>query len=105
MVTVFCFGLNSDIESSMDPQVPFIPSVEVLVKCLLLIAPAAVASSPASYSRLLFCSHHPCITSTTCPNGVWKVLVSLLSIFVVFVATVVFLYYVDSWNSVCRQFG
>ncbi|XP_073011814.1 protein ILITYHIA isoform X1 [Typha latifolia] len=62
----------SDMESTVDLQLPFVPSVEVLVKCLLLIAPAAIASSPVSYSRLIFCSHHPCIASSNRHNGVWK---------------------------------
>ncbi|XP_008796399.2 protein ILITYHIA [Phoenix dactylifera] len=62
----------SDSESSTDTQMPFIPSIEVLVKCLLLIAPAAVASSPGSYSRLIFCSHHPSIAGGSCSSGVWK---------------------------------
>ncbi|XP_073102669.1 protein ILITYHIA [Elaeis guineensis] len=62
----------SDAESSVDMQMPFIPSIEVLVKCLLLIAPAAVATRPGSYFRLIFCSHHPSIASASCSSGAWK---------------------------------
>ncbi|ONK79574.1 uncharacterized protein A4U43_C01F7760 [Asparagus officinalis] len=62
----------SDLENSLDPQMPFLPSTEVLVKTLLLIAPAAIASSPKTSSRLLFCSHHPCIINTYCSDAVWK---------------------------------
>ncbi|KAJ0966557.1 hypothetical protein J5N97_023474 [Dioscorea zingiberensis] len=62
----------SDMDSSFDAQVPFLPSTEVLVKCLLLIAPAALASSQSIYSRLIFCSHHPCLASTGCRGTVWK---------------------------------
>ncbi|KAJ8498675.1 hypothetical protein OPV22_009227 [Ensete ventricosum] len=62
----------NEVESWQDMQMPFLPSVEVLVKCLLLIAPAAVSSLPRSYSQLIFCSHHPCIASTGTSNEVWK---------------------------------
>ncbi|CAD5191281.1 unnamed protein product [Musa acuminata subsp. malaccensis] len=62
----------NEVESWQDMQMPFLPSVEVLVKCLLLIAPAAVSSSARSYSQLIFCSHHPCIASTGTSNEVWK---------------------------------
>lgn len=62
----------SDSENSVDPQMPFLPSTEVLVKGLLLIAPAAIASSPTMSSQLLFCSHHPCVIGTGCSNSVWK---------------------------------
>lgn len=62
----------SESENSADPQMPFVPSIEVLVKGLLLVAPAAIASSPATSSRLLFCSHHPCIIGTGCTDAVWK---------------------------------
>ncbi|RWW32083.1 hypothetical protein GW17_00003262 [Ensete ventricosum] len=65
--------MDSEVESWQDMQMPFLPSVEVLVKCLLLIAPAAVSSLPRSYSQLIFCSHHPCIASTGTSNEVWKV--------------------------------
>uniref|UniRef100_A0A0D3FNC8 TOG domain-containing protein n=1 Tax=Oryza barthii TaxID=65489 RepID=A0A0D3FNC8_9ORYZ len=63
---------QSDTDSTADSQLPFIPSTEVLVKCLLLIAPYAVGHSPISYSQLLLCSHHPCISSSDCSAGVWK---------------------------------
>uniref|UniRef100_A0A0E0KIC1 TOG domain-containing protein n=1 Tax=Oryza punctata TaxID=4537 RepID=A0A0E0KIC1_ORYPU len=59
-------------DSIADSQLPFIPSTEVLVKCLLLIAPYAVGHSPRSYSQLLLCSHHPCISSSDHYAGVWK---------------------------------
>uniref|UniRef100_A0A0D9VYB3 TOG domain-containing protein n=1 Tax=Leersia perrieri TaxID=77586 RepID=A0A0D9VYB3_9ORYZ len=62
----------SDTDNTADSQLPFIPSTEVLVKCLLLVAPYAVHHSPRSYSRLLLCSHHPCISSSDRPAGVWK---------------------------------
>ncbi|KAJ1694352.1 hypothetical protein LUZ63_011050 [Rhynchospora breviuscula] len=62
----------SEAEISGDSQLPFVPSTEVLVKCLLLIAPYVVATSKSSYSCLLLCSHHPCIISSGCPKGVWK---------------------------------
>uniref|UniRef100_A0A0E0KIC6 TOG domain-containing protein n=1 Tax=Oryza punctata TaxID=4537 RepID=A0A0E0KIC6_ORYPU len=63
---------QSDTDSIADSQLPFIPSTEVLVKCLLLIAPYAVGHSPRSYSQLLLCSHHPCISSSDHYAGVWK---------------------------------
>ncbi|XP_074569489.1 LOW QUALITY PROTEIN: protein ILITYHIA-like [Curcuma longa] len=61
----------ADTESWHDAQIPFLPSVELLVKCLLLIAPAAVSCFRGSYSQLIFCSHHPCIANNG-SNQVWK---------------------------------
>ncbi|KAM3310863.1 hypothetical protein ACQJBY_031504 [Aegilops geniculata] len=63
---------QSDMDSSGDSQLPFIPSTEVLVKCLFLIAPYAIDHSHRSYARLILCSHHPCISSSGSPAGVWK---------------------------------
>ncbi|XP_062214757.1 protein ILITYHIA-like [Phragmites australis] len=63
---------QGDMDIFTDLQVPFIPSTEVLVKCLFLIAPYAVEHSLRSYSRLILCSHHPCVSSSTCPAGIWK---------------------------------
>uniref|UniRef100_J3LSA3 TOG domain-containing protein n=1 Tax=Oryza brachyantha TaxID=4533 RepID=J3LSA3_ORYBR len=63
---------QSDTDNTADSQLPLTPSTEVLVKCLLLIAPYAVDHSPISYSQLLLCSHHPCISSSDRSSGVWK---------------------------------
>jgi len=63
---------QGDMDSSSDSQLPFIPSNEVLVKCLFLIAPYAVVHSPRSYSRLILCSHHPCLSGSASPAGVYK---------------------------------
>ncbi|WVZ60305.1 hypothetical protein U9M48_010349 [Paspalum notatum var. saurae] len=63
---------QGDVDSSSDSQLPFNPSTEVLVKCLFLIAPYAVAHSPRSYSQLILCSHHPCLSSSASPAGVHK---------------------------------
>ncbi|WVZ86402.1 hypothetical protein U9M48_033189, partial [Paspalum notatum var. saurae] len=63
---------QGDVDSSSDSQLPFNPSTEVLVKCLFLIAPYAVAHSPRSYSQLILCSHHPCLLSPASPSGVYK---------------------------------
>ncbi|KAM3705375.1 hypothetical protein ACJW31_03G074900 [Castanea mollissima] len=62
---------TSDTEISVDPQVPFLPSVEVLVKALVLISSAAVAADPSSSVRVLFCSHHPCVVGTAKRDAVW----------------------------------
>lgn len=67
----------SDVDSSSDSQLPFIPSTEVLVKCLFFIAPYAVVHSPRSYSRIILCSHHPCLSSSSSPAGVYKVWILL----------------------------
>ncbi|CAE5962845.1 unnamed protein product [Arabidopsis arenosa] len=46
----------------MDHQVPFVPSVEVLVKALIVISSAAVTGPPSSWIvRAIFCSHHPSV--------------------------------------------
>ncbi|KAF3962998.1 hypothetical protein CMV_012561 [Castanea mollissima] len=63
---------TSDTEISVDPQVPFLPSVEVLVKALVLISSAAVAADPSSSVRVLFCSHHPCVVGTAKRDAVWR---------------------------------
>ncbi|KAG6482942.1 hypothetical protein ZIOFF_059581 [Zingiber officinale] len=62
----------TDTESWHEAQIPNLPSVELLVKCLLLIAPAAVSGFRGSYSQLIFCSHHPCIANNGIRNQVWK---------------------------------
>uniref|UniRef100_K4AM52 TOG domain-containing protein n=1 Tax=Setaria italica TaxID=4555 RepID=K4AM52_SETIT len=63
---------QGDMDNSSDSQLPFTPSIEVLVKCLFLIAPYAVVHSLRSYSRLILCSHHPCLSSSASPAGVYK---------------------------------
>lgn len=73
----FFFFSISDMDSSSDSQLPFIPSTEVLVKCLFLIAPYAVVHSVRSYSRIILCSHHPCLSSSSSPAGVYKVWIFL----------------------------
>ncbi|CAE5962851.1 unnamed protein product [Arabidopsis arenosa] len=46
----------------MDHQVPFVPSVEVLVEALIVISSAAVTGPPSSWIvRAIFCSHHPSV--------------------------------------------
>ncbi|XP_025878390.1 protein ILITYHIA isoform X2 [Oryza sativa Japonica Group] len=48
-----------------------IPSTGVLIRFLFLIAPYVVGHSPRSYSQLILCSHHPCISNSR-PAAVWK---------------------------------
>ncbi|XP_052144744.1 protein ILITYHIA-like [Oryza glaberrima] len=48
-----------------------IPSTGVLTRFLFFIAPYAVGHSPRSYSQLILCSHHPCISNSR-PAAVWK---------------------------------
>ncbi|KAK1290119.1 hypothetical protein QJS10_CPB18g01878 [Acorus calamus] len=62
----------SDTESSMEAQSQFLPSVEVVVKALLLVAPIALASGPRICARLLICSHHPFLVGSGHRDTVWK---------------------------------
>lgn len=71
--------VSSDAESSVDSQVPFLPSVGILVKALIVISSASVAVAPSSCSRLIFCSHHPCIVRSSKRDAVWRVILSLNS--------------------------
>ncbi|KAJ4721119.1 translational activator GCN1 [Melia azedarach] len=63
---------TSETDSLLDMQVPFLPSVEVLVKALLVISPVALARAPSVSAQVIFCSHHPCIVGTTKRDAVWK---------------------------------
>ncbi|CAK7341235.1 unnamed protein product [Dovyalis caffra] len=63
---------TSDAENSLDTQVPFLPSVEVLVKALVAISCAALATSPSICTLVIFCSHHPCMVGTAKVDVVWK---------------------------------
>ncbi|XP_061366387.1 protein ILITYHIA [Gastrolobium bilobum] len=62
----------SDSDISLDPQVPFIPSVEVLVKALLIMSPAALKLSPDSFVRIILCSHHPSVVGFAKRDAAWK---------------------------------
>ncbi|XP_020981860.1 LOW QUALITY PROTEIN: protein ILITYHIA [Arachis duranensis] len=62
----------SDTDISLDPQIPFIPSVEILVKALLTMSPAALKHSPDSFVKIIFCSHHPCVVGSAKRDAVWK---------------------------------
>lgn len=67
------FSSFSDAENVTDSQVPFIPSVEVLVKALVVIAPVVSARGPDACVQLLLCVHHPCIIGTRERSSVWRV--------------------------------
>ena len=67
-----------DSENLLDPQVPFIPLVELLVKALLVIGSSVLAASKCFSVELLCCSHHPFLNCTSKKNIVWKVIVQPL---------------------------
>ena len=74
--------IHSETETALDTQVPFVPSVEVLVKALLVMAPEVLSANTNTLLRIIVCSHHPCIVTTAKGNAVWKV--TLLSISKIF---------------------
>lgn len=63
---------TSDTESAVEASVSFLPSVEVMVKALLLISSAAVAAAPETCGRIIFCSHHPALLGTGKRDGIWQ---------------------------------
>lgn len=63
---------TSDSDNSLDAQVAFLPSVEVLVKALAVISCATLAASPSVSTQVIFCSHHPCMVGTAKRDVVWK---------------------------------
>ncbi|XP_065852916.1 protein ILITYHIA [Euphorbia lathyris] len=63
---------TSDTDNPLDNQVPYLPSVEVLVKALIVISSATSAASPILSAQILFCSHHPCLVGTGKKDAVWK---------------------------------
>lgn len=81
IIRYLTFYACSDTEISVDPQVPFLPSVEVLVKALVLISSAALAADPSSSVRVIFCSHHPCVVGTAKRDAVWRVNVLFINFF------------------------
>ncbi|KAH6803964.1 ILITYHIA protein [Perilla frutescens var. frutescens] len=62
----------SDAENVTDSQVPFLPSVEVLVKALVVIAHVVSTRGSDACVQLLLCSHHPCFIGTGKKDAVWK---------------------------------
>ncbi|GAU13582.1 hypothetical protein TSUD_346860 [Trifolium subterraneum] len=64
--------LTCDTDISLDPQVPFIPSVEILVKVLLMMSSAAMKVAPDSFVRIILCSHHPSVVGSAKRDAVWK---------------------------------
>ncbi|XP_071922276.1 protein ILITYHIA-like isoform X1 [Coffea arabica] len=70
----------SDSENLLDPQVPFIPPVELLVKALLVIGSSVLAASKCISVELLCCSHHPFLIGTSKKNIVWKRLQKFLQL-------------------------
>ncbi|KAI4350125.1 hypothetical protein L6164_010637 [Bauhinia variegata] len=68
----FYSSKTSDSEDSLDPRVPFVPSVEVLVKALLVMSPAALKVAPDSFIKIIFCSHHQCLVGSAKRDTVWK---------------------------------
>ncbi|XP_050384454.1 protein ILITYHIA [Argentina anserina] len=63
---------SSDTDNSGDSQVPFLPSVEVSVKALLIISSAALPAAPSASMQVLFCGHHPYLVGTAKRDVVWR---------------------------------
>ncbi|CAN4115226.1 unnamed protein product [Withania somnifera] len=62
----------SDTENLVDAQVPFVPSVEVMVKALIIMSSATLATAPSACFQVVFCSHHPCLIGTAKRDSVWR---------------------------------
>ncbi|XP_031484285.1 protein ILITYHIA isoform X1 [Nymphaea colorata] len=62
----------SDAENSLDAQLQFVPSAEVLVKALLAIPSATMSKDFNCWKRLFLLAHHPCICTGARKNTVWK---------------------------------
>ncbi|KAH0938797.1 hypothetical protein HID58_006258 [Brassica napus] len=91
---------TSDRDNSVDQQAPLVPSVEVLVKALIVISSAAVAGPPSSWiDRAIFCSHHPIIVGTGKRDAVWKRLQKCLKTCGLDVAT----FLSTNGQSVCKR--
>ncbi|GAB4855804.1 eIF-2-alpha kinase activator GCN1 [Ancistrocladus abbreviatus] len=71
-VVEICLLKTSDKENSVESPVPFTPSVEVMVKALVVISLAAVTAVPKTCNRILFCSHHPFLVATARRDAVWR---------------------------------
>lgn len=52
---------------------PFLPSIEVSVKALVVISSAALAVDPSVSMQVLLCAHHPYIVGSAKRDAVWKV--------------------------------
>ncbi|KAB2629923.1 translational activator GCN1 [Pyrus ussuriensis x Pyrus communis] len=63
---------SSETDNSLDTQVPFLPSVEVSVKALIVISSVALPAAPSAATRVLFCAHHPYLVGTAKRDAVWK---------------------------------
>ncbi|KAL2941260.1 Protein ILITYHIA [Bienertia sinuspersici] len=63
---------TSDTENAVEAPVSFLPSVEVMVKALVLVSSAAVVATPGTCGRIIFCSHHPALLGTGKRDGIWQ---------------------------------
>ncbi|KAL8159190.1 hypothetical protein V2J09_000727 [Rumex salicifolius] len=64
--------MTSDTENSPENLVAFLPSVEVMVKALMVLSAAAVSMSPRTCGRVLFCSHHPSVVGVGQRDSIWR---------------------------------
>ncbi|KAL9233413.1 hypothetical protein vseg_008420 [Gypsophila vaccaria] len=63
---------TSEIENTMETAFAFIPSVEVMVKALVVLSSASISASPLTCGRIIFCSHHPALLGTGKRDAVWR---------------------------------
>lgn len=72
----------SDVDNSLDPQVPYLPSTEVLVKSLFVISRAVTISASRNSSLIMLCSHHPSLVGAAKRDNIWKVIYFFVSSFI-----------------------
>ncbi|XP_024025150.1 protein ILITYHIA [Morus notabilis] len=63
---------TSDTDNSLDTQAPFLPSIEVSVKALVVISSAALAVNPSTSMQVMLCAHHPYIVGTAKRDAIWR---------------------------------
>ncbi|CAO2827459.1 unnamed protein product [Amaranthus hypochondriacus] len=55
-----------------EAPISFLPSIEVVVKALLIISAAAVRTAPETCGHIILCSHHPALLGTRKRNKLWQ---------------------------------
>ncbi|GMN25829.1 hypothetical protein TIFTF001_001087 [Ficus carica] len=66
---------TSDTDNSLDTQLPFLPSIEVSVKAVVVISSAALAVNPSTSMHVMLCAHHPFIVGTAKRDAIWRRLI------------------------------